>query len=86
VNESKVGALGILICSALFGLFCWNPLFAFPTAVVLFLGGLAMPTMVTVGTDGILVRWAFERKYFSYADIERVDRMPGRVRLHLRSK
>jgi hypothetical protein len=85
VNDSKVGVAGIVVCAMLFGLICWSPFYAIPAAIVLFLGGLALPTIVTVGTDGVLVRWAFERNYFSYADLARVDRMPGRVRLHLKS-
>ena len=85
VNESKVGLAGILLCAGLFGLFCWSPVYAVACAIVLFLGGLAMPTMVTVGTDGVLARWTVEKNYVPYAQLARVDRMPGRVRLHLKS-
>jgi hypothetical protein len=84
-NESRITGIGMLAGALIFGLVCWNPFYGAACAIVLFLGGLAMPTMVTVGTDGVLVRWAFENNYFPYADITRVDRMPGRVRLHLRS-
>ena len=86
VNESTMGVAAIVAVAIAFGLVCWNVVFAFAAAMVLFLGGLAMPTMVTVGTDGLLVRWAVERKYFPYPDIARVERMPGRVRLHLKSR
>jgi hypothetical protein len=85
VNESTVGVGVIVAVAVAFGLIFWSPLFAIAAAIALLLGGLAMPTMVTVGTDGVLTRWFVERKYFPYSSLVRVDRMPSRVRLHLRN-
>jgi hypothetical protein len=56
----------------------------FLTVNVLFLIALFTSTRVVIGADGVHLRWLTWKRFVPLTDIERVEQLPARVRLHLR--
>ena len=85
ISESQLSILAIVAIAVGLALAVHHVAALFLMAIFLFFVAAVLPTAVVVGTDGVLVQWGLYRRFIPIADIEWVQHMPARVRLHLRS-